>query len=374
MISKLYPRDQIRSYLIIDVVSIVFLFYIVLSSDSAPGLSGSLILLTAFLASFYIGLWFRDRYLLAAVLAGIATLTLIGMYIGPRILLFGFIFADMLGKSKSKWHIAIGIAAIALMFTIVPLKENDGLAALWSSILLPIMIIQMIFPIIVYIIRKTKNLQGRLDIANQQLEKYVQQEERQRIARDLHDTLGQTLTMIKLKSELAAKWVDKDPRQAKEELKDILATSRIALRQVRELVSEMKFISLASELEHSGKLLHTAGIELEIAEQGKPPLLSSVEETMIALSVREAMTNIVKHSQAKRCSVTLATVGHIYCVNITDDGVGLVEGKLGNGIQSMKERMQALHGTVMVSSSPHGGTTISLKLPLHHHRKGNPAS
>lgn len=86
------------------------------------------------------------------------------------------------------------------------------------------------FPILIYIKEKAKSLQSELDAANKQI---VQQEERQRIARDLHDTLGQTLTMIKLKSELTTRLVDKDSSKAKEELKEILATTRIALKQVR---------------------------------------------------------------------------------------------------------------------------------------------
>ncbi|WCF08295.1 sensor histidine kinase [Paenibacillus thiaminolyticus] len=361
MIFKIYPRDQIKNYLLIDVIAIVYLFYMVLSSRSNPGLLGSLLLLLSFLVSFYIGLWHRNGYLLAAVLAGLATTALIGMYIDPNLLIFGFIFADLIGRSKSKWHIGIAIAAIALMFILVCGvygKRTD------NFLFLPLMIVQLLFPIVIYIIEKTKRLQSKLDAANQQLEKYIQQEERQRIARDLHDTLGQTLMMIKLKCELANKWVDKDPMQAKEELKDILYTSRIALKQVRELVSDMKFISLAHEIEHCRKLLHTAGIELDIVENGRPPLLASVEETMIALAVREAATNIVKHSQAKQCTIRLETVDNLYCVSITDDGVGLLPTATGNGIQSMKERMQALHGTFTASSSPGGGTALSMQLPL----------
>ncbi|BFH71615.1 MAG: sensor histidine kinase [Paenibacillus dendritiformis] len=368
MIFKIYPREQIKNYLLIDVIAIVYLFYMVLSSSSNPGLLGSLLLLLSFLVSFYFALWLRNGYLLAAVLAGLATTALIGFYIDPHLLLFGFIFADLIGKSKSKWHIGIGVAAIGLMFILVYWERTDD-----NFLFLPLMIVQMLLPIVIYIMAKAKRLQSKLDAANQQLEKYIQQEERQRIARDLHDTLGQTLMMIKLKCELASKWVDKNPSQAKEELKDILYTSRIALKQVRELVSDLKFISLANEIEHSRKLLHTAGIDLEIVKDGMPPLLASVEETMIALAVREAATNIVKHSQAKKCTIRLETMNNLYCVSITDDGVGLLPSGTGHGIQSMKERLQALHGTFTVDSSPGRGTVISMQLPLRQHGKENPA-
>lgn len=374
MINKIYPRDQIRHYLLIDAAAIVFLSYIVLRSDTALGLWGNIFLLLVFLISFYIGLWHRDWRLLAAVITGIATLVLFGMYVGTPILMFGFIFADLLGRARSKTHIGIGIAAIALMFFLVPWKNTGNLFKLEHSMLLPIMILQLVFPILIYIREKNKSLQGELDEANQQIEYYIQQEERQRIARDLHDTLGQTLTMIKLKSELTTRLIDHDPQKAKEELKDILATSRTALKQVRELVSDMKFISLASELAHSRQLLKTAGMELSIREKGQPALLSSVEETMLALSVREAVTNIIKHSRAKRCNMEIVTLDHALYIHILDDGVGLENQGGGNGFQSMQERMQALAGSATIENGPYGGTLVILKLPLYREGEGEPAS
>jgi two-component system sensor histidine kinase DesK len=143
----------------------------------------------------------------------------------------------------------------------------------------------------------------------------------------------------------------------------------VALKQVRELVSDMKFISLASEIEHSRKLLHTAGIALTVVEKEKLPLLSSVEETMLALSVREAITNIIKHSQAKQCSIRMETGENYFCVTIIDDGVGLVKKEGGNGIQSMRERMEALHGSLLIHPSPGQGTAVSLKLPIRQQGK-----
>lgn len=368
MIEKIYPRDQMKNYLLIDVIAIVFLCYTILSSRSDLGLLVSLLLLFSFLFSFYIALWYRNIYLLAAVVSGLATLAILGIFIGPNLLIFGFLFADLLGKSESKWHISAGTAAIALMFALVAWWGPDHLFA-ENLIYLPTMVVQMLIPAVLYIRARAASLQGQLDAANEQLEQYALQEERHRIARDLHDTLGQTLTMIKLKSELAAKWIDKNPVQTKEELKDILDTSRIALKQVRELVSEMKFISLTSELAHSRKLLHTAGIELEIVEHGPPPLLSSVEETMMALSMREAITNTIKHSQALHCTILLQAVDSSYTIHISDDGVGLSHKEGGNGIVSMKERMQALNGTLTVECSPTGGTAVTMMLPLHQLRK-----
>lgn len=370
---KIYPRDQMKQFLLIDVIAIVYLCYFVLSTRSDLGLLGCLMILSLFLISFYIALWHRNIYLLVAVVSGLGTIAVLSIFIDPNLLMFGFIFADLLGRSKSKWQIGVGTAAIALMYAVV---ARWGVSDFYARYMmhLPIIIIQILLPSILYIRARAASLQGQLDSANEQLEQYALQEERHRIARDLHDTLGQTLTMIKLKSELAARWVDKDPKQAKEELNDILNTSRIALKQVRELVSEMKFISLTSELAHSRKLLHTAGIELEIIEHGPSPLLSSVEETMIALSVREAITNTIKHSQAQHCTIQLQMIDNRYTIYITDDGVGLSHKEGGNGILSMKERMHALNGTLTVECSPAGGTVVAMMLPLHHLGKESAAT
>ncbi|MDL1163072.1 sensor histidine kinase [Yersinia pestis] len=369
MFYKLYPRDQIKNYLLIDVVLTVFLCYCVFRSDTALGLWGSLLLLLLYFVSFYFALWCRGGLLLAAVLSGLSAIAVFGVYIEPSVLMFGIVFADLLGRSKSKVHIAIGSGAIAISYLLVFLIRQEPLLETSNAIYLPVMIIQTVYPIVIYIKEKAKSLQGELDEANEQIAKYIQQEERQRIARDLHDTLGQTLMMIKMKSELATKWVDKDSAQAKRELSEILDTTRTALKQVRELVSDMKFVSLPSELEHSAKLLHTAGIALSIEDLEKPPLLSSVEETMLALCIREAMTNIIKHSRAKRCTIRLETKDHVYGIHIADDGIGFTGQGEGNGIPSIMERMKTLGGSSAIAPSPEEGTRVSLKLPLRRHEK-----
>lgn len=374
MFNKLYPRNQIKHYLIIDVVSIIFLCYMVLSSDTAIGHMGNVLLLILFLASFYTCLWFRDWRLLVAMLLGYGTLTLFGIFIGESLLLFGFIFADLLGRARHKTHIGIGMFAIAIMFFLVIWLNKGSYFSLNHSILLPVMIVQILYPILIHIREKTKNLQGELDAANEQIEKYIQEEERHRIARDLHDTLGQTLTMIKLKSELTTRLIEKDPKLAKQELDDILATSRMALKQVRELVTDMKFVSLENEFTDASQLLETAGIKVIVEKKAKMPLLSSVEETMIALSVREAVTNIIRHSQAQQCNILIEKKKKFYQIVIKDDGIGLFNSTVGNGIQSIKERMKAIQGSANIDNITVGGTVVTLTLPINYKGKENHAS
>lgn len=367
---RIYPKEQMKHYLIIDVISVVFLIFIILESESVLGLPIRLVLLTVFLFSYYIALWHRDVRLLLAVLGGVGILTVFGVFINPPVLLFGFMFADLLGRAVSHWHRGIGIAAIGGMFLTVFFNQLNAGFSWEHSFLLPVMILQMVYPLLIYVRGKNLHLKDELLVANHQLEQqYIEEQERHRIARDLHDTLGQTLTMIKLKSELSAKWIDHDREQAKKELLDILSSSRIALKQVRELVSEMKFIPLDKEIEQVISILTQAGMEATVEVMEEPPLLSSVEETMLSLSLREAATNIIKHSKATHCLVRMNVENDTYSIQISDNGIGLQRIKSGMGMHSMKERMQALLGTATVEEGERGGTVVSLRLPVSHHER-----
>lgn len=368
MINKIYPRDQIRKYLLIDTFAVVILTYMVITSESLTSIIVKLLLLILFYGSFYFSLWFRDWRLLVATILGYISLSLLTIYTDHSFMFFGFIFAELLGRAKTKIHIGVGMLAIVAMFTFVQWYEEGTFTSMESSVMLLIMLLQLLLPIITYIREKSKTLENELHAANKQIEKFIQEEERHRIARDLHDTLGQTLTMIKLKSELTMVLIDKNSHQAKAELNDILETSRVALKQVRELVTDMKFVSLEDEIIRSRSLLKEANIEL-IVEKTKNPFLQSVEETMLSLSLREAITNTIRHSKAKKCTIKTEANKDFFKIFIKDDGVGFKSQKIGNGIESMKERLRALKGNAEIDSSSNRGTIVTLTLPKNPQEK-----
>ncbi len=333
----------------------------VLWSQSTLPFIAKLAILFLYLGAFYMALWNRDWKLLLASLIGFLLITILAIYEDIFMLIFGFTFADLLGRAKSKWHIASGILGMAVMFLIVFLKTTNSLALVDSQVLVPMMIIQLVFPILIYFVEKSKNLQNELADVNTQL---VQQEERQRIARDLHDTIGHSLTMIKVKTELTTKLIDRDPSSVKQELNDILATTRTALKQVRELVSDMNFVSLQAELHHCQQLLQSANIKTTIHNHCPKIVLSSVEETMLALCVREATTNMLKHSQAQNCHMQIHCRTRQYTIAIQDDGIGLEQKGLGNGMSSMKERMRVLQGNALFEDNTKTGTKVILSIPI----------
>lgn len=183
--------------------------------------------------------------------------------------------------------------------------------------------------------------------------------ERERIARDLHDLLGHTLTLITVKAELAAKLAEQDLADAAREIREVEAISRDALREVRQAVRGYRNADFASELANARVALAAAEIRLE--ERIESPALTPEQDSALALALREAVTNIVRHSQARRCRIELADREGQLSLLIQDDGRG---GKVqeGNGLKGMRERLQALSGCLDVESD-RGGTRLSILFP-----------
>jgi two-component system sensor histidine kinase DesK len=199
----------------------------------------------------------------------------------------------------------------------------------------------------------------KLRLADEEIEHLAKVAERERIARDLHDLLGHTLSLITLKAELARKLVDRDPQRAKQEMLDVEQTSRAALADVREAISGYRGEGLAAELIRARKTLETAGISVD-SELAELPL-SPAQETVLALALREAITNVVRHAQARRCSVQLRRENDFCTLEIADNGRG-ADAPEGNGLRGMRERLEALGGSLQRQTQ--AGTRLVIHLPL----------
>jgi two-component system sensor histidine kinase DesK len=201
--------------------------------------------------------------------------------------------------------------------------------------------------------------QKKLIRAQEEIEHLAKIAERERIARDLHDVLGHTLSVIVLKSELASKLVERDPARAKTEMADVEQTARTALAEVRHAIGGYRSNGLAAELAQARATLETAGITVE-CEQG-PVSLPATQESVLALAVREAVTNVVRHAQAARCRLELRAGDGVCRLSIQDDGLGGSQQE-GNGLQGMRERVEALGGTLQRETR--GGTRLHITLPI----------
>ena len=199
----------------------------------------------------------------------------------------------------------------------------------------------------------------KLRMAHAEIEHLAKVAERERIARDLHDVLGHTLSVIILKSELAGKLIDRDPERAKSEIADVEQTSRQALAEVRSTIRGYRVQNLAAEWKRATAALETAGIQVESESQSFP--LSPAQESVVALAVREAVTNVVRHARARHCALRLEPVNGLCRLEIIDDGCGgdRIE---GSGIRGMRERVEALGGTLLRDTR--AGTRLTIEFPL----------
>ncbi len=200
---------------------------------------------------------------------------------------------------------------------------------------------------------------AKLQLAQDEIEHLAKVAERERIARDLHDLLGHTLSLITLKAELARKLVDRDPQRAKQEMQDVEHTSRAALAGVREAISGYRGQGLAAELLRARQTLETAGITVDCEASDVP--LSPAQESVLALALREAVTNVVRHAQAQTCSVRLARDEQLCTLEIADNGCG-TDSPEGNGLRGMRERLEAIGGSLQRQTA--AGTRLVIHLPL----------
>ncbi|MDP9107717.1 MAG: sensor histidine kinase [Pseudomonadota bacterium] len=185
--------------------------------------------------------------------------------------------------------------------------------------------------------------------------------ERERIARDMHDVLGHSLSVVVLKSELAQRLLATDPVRAAQELHDIEHAARQALAQVRETISGYRSAGWPAELMQARKLLTQAGIafELDRASTSITVPLPAELENVLSLALREAVTNILRHAGATRCRVALHCERTEWRCQIDDDGVGLSTLRPGSGLTGMRERVEGLGGQLLLADNRPG---LSLQL------------
>lgn len=233
---------------------------------------------------------------------------------------------------------------------------------------LPFIIIAIIgvilLPFNMYNRNKHEKLENQLEDANEIISQLIVVEERQRIARDLHDTLGQKLSLIGLKSDLARKLIDIKPDSAKAELEDIQQTARRALKEVRDLVADMKGIKLNEEIIRVQQLLEAAKIDFHIEKTEKVENIPLFIEHVLSMCLKEAITNVVKHSKATTCTVKIEKLADEWKITVEDNGVGMkdkLHASKGIGLQGMRERLEFVNGSLKITNG--NGTTITIKVP-----------
>ena len=214
----------------------------------------------------------------------------------------------------------------------------------------------------------------KLRLKQEEIEALAAVAERERIARDLHDVLGHTLSVIVLKSELAGRLLERecdtlttsgagctdDLLRARAELVDVERTARTALAEIREAITGYRARGLRAEIDAARTTLAAAGVELRIEGDVYDMGLPAGEETILALALREAVTNIVRHARATECRLALVAVDGRCRLSIADNGHHTAAHE-GNGLRGMRERVESLGGQLRIERE--AGTRLLIDLP-----------
>lgn len=196
--------------------------------------------------------------------------------------------------------------------------------------------------------------------AQEEVRLLAQEAERERIARDLHDLLGRTLTLIALKSDLAARLIASDPQGAAREMREAGEAARGGLTEVRATVDGISTAGLGREIEASRAALATAG--LDCAVKGEDIAIPAANGAVLAMALREAVTNVIRHAGATHCDIVLAQDDHDVRLTVSDNGQG---GRFdeGSGLRGMRARLSAAGGSLQVRAGS-GGTEVTAAIPV----------
>lgn len=198
-----------------------------------------------------------------------------------------------------------------------------------------------------------------LKLSQEEVKQLAATAERERIARDLHDLVGHTLSMITLKAQLARKLVRKDLDAAETELKELEATSRQTLADVREAVTGYKQRDLISELTNAKQVFHTADLEFVVATD--IPELPNHVNNVLAMVIKELVTNTIKHSNGNKVCLSFEKATHRLSMTFVDNGV-VTHFTQGNGIRGLKERLADCKGTLCIQTN--NGFEVMVEIAL----------
>ena len=202
---------------------------------------------------------------------------------------------------------------------------------------------------------------SQLRAARAEVAGHAAEQERTRIARDLHDLLGHNLSLITLKGELATRLLP-EGTPGSDEVRDMVGLSREALRQVREVVSGYRQPTLATELRAARVAFDAAGIEAEIAQS--VGALDRDSEAVLGWVVREATTNVIRHSGAKHCRIALTRAEGLITAEVVNDGWRVPATPAGNGLRGLQERLSSFGGSLEASALPNAGFRFVALLPV----------
>jgi len=317
----------------------------------------SIVCVVAFLVLYFRAYWVAEQqmyfYITAIWLIGfiLATINLFG---AGTFYVYAAAFCTQFNKSKTGFivlAVLIGITIISgLLFNVSPHIYISG------SFFALIIGASNIF------MEEMAKKNRQIKASQEEIKKIATSAERERIARDLHDLIGHTFSVINIKSQLAQKLMTHDTAKALQEIQEIEKISRSSLSQVREVVSDYRQRDLATELSQARILLDS--LDIQVTEHIRPIdeiQLNTETNTSMAYIVRELTTNIMRHSQATECTLKLESDDQYITLSIKDNGK-VKDFKTGSGLKGIRERAEQVAGHVNFKVDQ--GFVATIKLPI----------
>jgi two-component system sensor histidine kinase DesK len=265
-----------------------------------------------------------------------------------------FVYVAVIAVGLLPMRISIGFAAFVAALAALLSYTVEGWSGKPGSLLFSIGLATVATAAFVRLLRRN----AELAVAREDLARLAVEQERARFARDLHDLLGHSLTVITVKAELAGRLMSRDPTKAAAEVADIERLAREALTDVRSTVAGYREVTLAVELSSARSALDAAGIAAEL-----PGALDDVpgnRRELFGWVVREGVTNVVRHSQAQRVRVAVSRT----TVEVVDDGSGAPGTTVGgHGLDGLRERLAEVGGHLEAGPVEAGGFRLFAEVP-----------
>ncbi|KUN05060.1 histidine kinase [Streptomyces yokosukanensis] len=296
----------------------------------------------------------------ALLLMGLLTTALAVGYGGNWLMFFPLLGLAAGATLRGPWLGRTGVLLSIYAATVSGIRDNWGDA---TNIGYATFLSSMVTAAILGLSEAVRELRA----AREELARRAVEKERLRFSRDLHDLLGHTLSVIVVKSEAARRLAARDMDAALGQITDIESVGRQALTEIREAVTGYREGSLATELARARSALAAASVEPVVRQSGTP--LEPQTEALLGWVVREAVTNVVRHSDAGRCEITVQSGPEQVRLTVTDNGGGTPvsrpqPGIGGTGLKGLTERLAAAGGSLTAGPSPRGGFTVTAELPV----------
>ncbi|MBM7644186.1 two-component system sensor histidine kinase DesK [Scopulibacillus daqui] len=340
-------------------------FYFIFRSSSLFEMTFGILMILLFFIAYRLSFITNNRLVYLWVSLEMAISIFMTLYFGY--VYFSLFLAFFIGNIQNKIGFFL-LYAVHLLTTIAAITTGFVIETEMYFSQLPFIIISVVgvilMPFNMYNRNNREKLEGQLEDANKRISQLMVIEERQRIARDLHDTLGQKLSLIRLKSDLARKLMYVNPDTAANEIYDINQTAKTALNEVREMVSDMRGTKLKDEIIRVRQIVEAAQMDFGVEGDLELANTSLFIENVLSMCLKEAVTNVIKHSQATSCHVKMKQSADELLIEVHDNGVGIsdkIDSCKGHGLCGMRERLEFVNGSLETISK--NGTTLIFRVP-----------